>query len=525
MVDTDPTSLADALSRPDGARWQAAVAEELASMKTNKVYELTELPPGRKAIGCKYVFKIKRNADGTVERYKARLVAKGFHQKQGVDFSETFAPVAKYQSIRAVLALAAAQGYPVHQMDVKTAFLNGELEEEIYMQQPEGTVAAGQEHLVWRLCKSLYGLKQAPRMWYKKLDEYLQELAFHRSEADHSVYVQRDTARGSVVIIAVYVDDLVITGHEAQVLAIKSALASKFDMKDLGEVHWLLGIEVERKRNLYQLSQRKYITDMLEAYGMADCRPVSTPADPHVQLTSDMSPKSDEERRAMAGVPYRNAVGSLMYVMVGTRPDIAAAVSAVSRYMSDPGPQHWTAVKRILRYLRGTADWALCLGGTDRGVQLSGYCDADWAGDLDERRSTPGYTFSLGRGSISWASKKQPTVALSSTEAEYMAASNAAREAVWLRQLLTELGFAPVAPTVIQCDNQGALALVKNPVKHARTKHIDVQHHFIRELVEQGKVALEYCPTDRMVADVLTKPLHRDKHLACCASLGLQGAV
>jgi hypothetical protein len=525
-ADTEPTTLAEALARPDGAQWQTAMKEELDSIETNRVYELVELPPGRKAIGCKYVFKIKRNADGTVERYKARLVAKGFSQKEGVDFTETFAPVAKFQSIRTVLALAAAQGYPVHQMDVKTAFLNGDIEEEIYMQQPEGTVKPGQERLVWRLRKALYGLKQAPRMWYRKLDQYLQELGFTRSDADHSVYVRRDTARGSMVIIAVYVDDLVITGDTALVTATKAALGQRFDMKDLGEVHWLLGIEVARRGDTFQLSQRKYIADMLEAYGMTDARPVTTPADPHTTLTADMSPQSDEERSAMASVPYRNAVGSIMYLMVGTRPDLAAAVSAVSRFMADPGQQHWTAVKRILRYLRGTADWTLTLGGAGGGaVELSGYCDADWAGDLDTRRSTTGYAFSLGRGTVSWCSKRQPTVALSSTEAEYMSASQAAREALWLRRLMADLGFGPVGATTIRCDNQGALALAKNPVHHQRTKHIDVQHHFIRELVEQGTVQLVYCATDDMVADVLTKPLPRDKHWRCCRALGLEPKV
>ena len=238
-------------------------------------------------------------------------------------------------------------------------------------------------------------------------------------------------------------------------------------------------------------------------------------------LTESMSPTTEAERVDMARVPYRSAVGSLMYAMVATRPDIAAAVSAVSRFMENPGSEHWTAVKHIMRYLKNTADWVLTLGSGCK-LQLVGYCDADWAGgDLDGRRSTTGYTFSLGSGSIVWSSKRQPTVALSTTEAEYMATTNAAREAIWLRRLLGELGYTQAEPTVIYSDNQGSIKLAHNPVHHSRTKHIDVQHHFVRELVESNVVALRYCPTDANVADVLTKPLLRIKHVQCAEALGL----
>jgi hypothetical protein len=292
-------------------------------------------------------------------------------------------------------------------------------------------------------------------------------------------------------------------------------------MTDVGPVQWLLGIEISRDNDgAFLLRQRKYVETMLERFGMADCRPVATPMDVSVHLSADMSPQTDEEQEAMASVPYRSAVGSLMYLMVSTRPDIAAAVGVVSRFAERPGPQHWVAVKRIFRYLRGSTAMALRLSGSVP-VRLAGWCDADWAGDVDTRRSTTGYAFSVGQGCISWASKRQVTVALSSTEAEYMSASMAAREAVWLRQLLVDVGFELPGPTVLHADNQGAIALVRNPVHHQRSKHIDVQAHFIRQLHEEQHISVVYCPTEHQVADVLTKALPLEKHRMCCAGLGL----
>ena len=301
----EPASLGEALQRADADEWRKAVEDELQAIRDNDVYELAELPPGRKAIGCKYVFKIKRNADGSVERYKARLVAKGFSQTEGVDFNETFAPVAKFNSIRAILAIAAAEGATVHQL-VKTAFLNGDLDEEIYMKQPEGTVEEGKEHLVWRLRKALYGLKQAPRMWYNKLHLHLLSFGFVRREGDHSVYVKRDATSGRSVIVAVYVDDLLLVGPASAVAEVKRVLMQMFNMTDLGEAHWLLGIEITRDSNGIHLSQAQYIRDVLERYGMSDCKPVGTPLDVNTRLSEQMSPATEGEREAMAAVPYRS---------------------------------------------------------------------------------------------------------------------------------------------------------------------------------------------------------------------------
>jgi transposase InsO family protein len=530
VVDEEPQSLEDALQGEDSASWHRAVEEEMESIRSNNVYEVADLPPDRKVVRSKFVFRIKRKADGTVERYKARLVARGFSQQEGVDYGETFAPVAKFSTIRTVLAVAAARKLAVHQMDVKTAFLHGDLEQEVFMEPPLGLkhpdIVPGK---VWRLHKALYGLKQAPRQWNIKLHEFLTSLGFTRMESDHSLYVRGENAESvDYGIIVVYVDDLLIAGSESVVMQVKAKLESRFTMTDLGSVQWLLGIEIQREGNRFLLSQKKYIASMLERFGMQDCKPLRTPLDAGERLTTDMSPSTADDMEHMRRIPYRSAVGSLMYLMVATRPDIAAAVGVVSRFLENPGVPHWHAVKHIFRYLRGTAGYVLQLGGgglTGDGIHLCGYCDADWAGDGDTRRSTTGYAFSIGTGAVSWNSKRQATVALSSTEAEYMAASAAAREAIWLRTLLEELKYPQQRATIVHCDNQGAIALTHNPVHHQRTKHIDVRHHFIREMYESGQVDVKYIPTHDQVADIMTKALLADKHYKCSHGLGLQMIV
>ena len=295
-------------------------------------------------------------------------------------------------------------------------------------------------------------------------------------------------------------------------------------MKDLGELHYCLGIRIRRNREerSIALSQTNYIDNVLTRFGMMDCKSVATPMDPGLRLTKSTKEEAPEETMQMKAVPYLEAVGSLMYIMLGTRPDISFAVGVVSRYSSDPRPEHWTAVKRIMRYLRGTRDLALQYVGGGPVVPI-GYSDADWGSDHETRRSTTGYVFLINSGAVTWQSKRQPTVALSSTEAEYMAACEAAREAVWLRALLADMGYEQQHATVLHCDNRGCMALAKNPTLHARTKHIAMRHHFIREKVESGEIKQVYCPTEDMVADLLTKGLGRDKHEAFAGAMGLIG--
>jgi hypothetical protein len=523
-ISEEPRTLAEAMVRPDSKQWEQAIQSEYNSIISNGTWTLVKLPAGRKAIGCKWVFKVKYTATGAIEKYKARLVAKGYSQTQGIDYDETFAPVAKFNSIRVLLAIAAQEDFEIHQMDVMTAFLNADLEEDVYMAQPEGFVEKGNEELVCKLHKSLYGLKQASRSWYHKIDGELVGLGFTRSQADHSVYsLQKDNVK---IIIALYVDDLILMANDlAKLLQIKEELGKRFDMKDLGEIHYCLGIQVirDRKKRTIQLGQAKYIENVLKRFRMEDCKPIGTPLDTNSKLTKAMAPKSDAEIEEMQSIPYQSAVGSLMYAMLGTRPDIAYVVGALSQYCSNPGPAHWNAIKRVFRYLKGTINYTLRYEGNNKD-RLVGFCDADWAGNVDDRRSTTGCAFIIAGGAVSWNSKKQATVALSSTEAEYMAATQATKEAIWLRKILTDLGYTQDQPTVIYGDNQSCIALTKNPTYHARTKHIDIQHHFVREKVEDGTIKLVFCGTEDMAADVLTKGLSRDKHGRFSNMIGLADA-
>ena len=508
----EPLTISEAMGRDDSSKWKEAMELEFQSLIDNKTWELVPLPKDRKSIGCKWIYKIKYNADGSVERYKARLVALGYLQKEGIDYTETFAPVAKMTSIRTLLALAAIDDAEIHQMDVKTAFLNGDLEEEIYMDQPKGFSSKSKEDMVCKLSKTIYGLKQSPRAWYKKIDQYFELIGLKKSHADPNIYVLRNATL--YLIIALYVDDLIMVCNDLSfLLKTKVDLSKVFDMKDLGEIFYILGLQITRDRThrMIHISQTKYIQSILKRYGMEDCKSLATPLDANSKLSKDMAPLTSEDINSMASIPYQSAVGSLVYAMIGTRADIAYAVGVVSQYMTNPGPLHWTAVKRIFRYLKGTMDHGLSYGGSPIS-QVVGYCDADYAGDIDTRKSTTGYTFLLYGGAISWNSKKQPTIALSTTEAEYMAATHAAKEAIWLQRFFRDTGFLQDVPMTIYSDNQSCISLSKNPTFHARTKHVEIHHHFVRKKIEEDKIDLVFCGTQDMVADVLTKGLTREKH-------------
>jgi transposase InsO family protein len=504
----DPATYKEALDREDSKHWKEAMDAEYKSLVENKTWNLVQLPPGRQAIGCKWVLKKKLKADGTLDKYKARLVAKGYLQKEGIDYEETFSPVVKFMSIRIIFALTVQHDLILHQMDVKTAFLNGDLDVELYMEQPEG-YHRGEDTTVCRLNKSLYGLKQASRAWNQKIDKALKNLGFQRAQADFCIYTHGHSESEDWTIIALYVDDLILAGKSLEFLHdIKSKLKSLFQMQDLGELKYCLGLEVHYSKGQMHIRQESYITKMLEHFKMEEAKPLATPQDPSVNLSKSQEPQEEETKEIMRRTPYRNAVGALVYAATGTRPDIANAVGNVSKFLENPGEMHWKAVKRILRYLKGTASFGLLY--TKGSTNLHGWSDADYAGDLDTRRSTTGYVFQLGKNTITWNSKRQQTVALSTTEAEYMALCHTSKEAIWILKLLKDLGTQTNGATLHE-DNQGCLALAKNPVNHPRTKHIDVQYHFVREGIDRGAFSIEYCQTEDMLADVLTKGITKQR--------------
>ncbi|KAG8909153.1 hypothetical protein FRC01_007101, partial [Tulasnella sp. 417] len=512
-----PRNWREAMSRPDADKWMEAAEAEVEALRSNGTWDLVQLPEGRKAIGSRWVFLVKRKSDGSIERYKARLVAKGYAQAPGIDFDQVFAPTARLAALRAILAQAALSGEHIESLDISNAYLNGELEKEyeVYMQQPEGFTEHGSKGQKWvcRLRKGLYGLKQAGRLWYQKLGETLEKIGFKQINADPSVYVwQSDNVR---VILPVFVDDVtVVSKDQERVKWVKSEISKHFKIKDLGPTSYLLGIKIDydREKRRLQLSQRQYIIDMLNRFDMPNCTPVTTPMDPGSKLTRDQAPKSDEDVAEMASKPYMNAVGALMYLAVATRPDIAFSVAKLAQFNSNPGVPHWKAVKHLFRYLKGTMDLKLTYQPIEGESQLSSeifraYSDADHAGCLDTRKSTTGYFLKMGTGAISWSSKKQTSVAWSSTEAEYIAASTAGQEVVWMRGLLKELGFKVEGPSPLIMDNQSAISVVKNPEHHGRMKHVDIRHHWIRQEVRRKNLSVHFIPTEQMTSDILTKPL------------------
>ena len=506
-VPKSPMCYQEATAGPDKEKWETAMKTELTSLRENDVWDLVELPVGKKVVGCKWVYKVKTGADGSVQRYKARLVAQGFTQKYGTDFDETFCPVVRQESLRLLMALSVQHGLTVHQIDVTTAFLNGKLEEEVYMQQPNGFVCQGKEKHVCKLKKSIYGLKQSPRCWNLTLDAYLKKLKFVQTASDPCIYYRR--AGGDIMYIGVYVDDIILAGGSVtQLEEIKRDLSQEFDIKDLGKLQYFLGMKVvqdEGSRSIW-IGQPAYAENLLKKHGMQDSKPTGTPVDVNAKLqpaTNQADPVKQTE--------YQSAVGSLMYLAVSTRPDIAFTVNILARFNSNPQKEHWTALKRVLRYLKGTLNHGI-LYKQDGSDKCIGYSDADWAGDTSDRKSTSGYIFMLSGGAISWSSRKQKCVALSTAEAEYVALSGAVQECIWLRQLEAELGSTSEGPTLILEDNQSAIAMAKNPQFHGRAKHIDIRHHFVREQVALGNIRLDYCSTTEMTADMLTKGLNCERY-------------
>ena len=431
-----------------------------------------------------------------------------------MDYNETFAPVVKFDTIRTLLAFAIQNDLLIHQMDVVTAFLNGVIDQEIFMEQPDGYVVHGQESKVCKLKRSLYGLKQSPRCWNQVFDTFLSSNGFSKSEADPCVYI----AYNPFVIIAVYVDDLIVltkTQHEMD--RVKVVLSDRFRMKDMGQLHYCLGISIvqDKENNTVYLHQNQYIENLLKKFNMVDSKVVATPTDINVKLCKD-----DGVSQPVDKVLYQSLVGSLLYAAIATRPDIAYAVGVAAQYCSSPNHSHLTAAKRILRYLKGTACYALSYKKKDE--TLVGLSDSDWAGNIDDRKSMTGNLFLYGDGAISWLSKKQPVVALSTSEAEYIALSYAVQEAIWLKSLLTSVGVVVDKPIIIKEDNQGAIAIAKDPVKHTRAKHIDIRFHFLRDIIKRGDIELEYCSTENMTADILTKPVSKNKFVKCRDEMGLK---
>lgn len=510
LTDAENISFEEALK---DKKWQEAMDEEIQAIERNKTWELTKLPKGVQAIGVKWVFKKKMNAKGEIERYKARLVAKGYKQKAGIDYDEVFAPVTRMETIRLLITQAAQFGWQIFQMDVKSAFLNGVLEEEVYLEQPPGYMKAGDKNKVLKLKKALYGLKQAPRAWNTRINAYFKENGFEQCPFEHALYVKKK--QEGLLFVALYVDDLIFMGNNNDMIEeFKVAMTQEFEMTDLGMMRYFLGLEIQQGKKGIFVSQEGYAKDILKKSKMADCNPISTPMEPGAKLS-----KYDGGDRVDAS-KYRSLVGSLRYLTC-TRPDLSLSVGVVSRFMEEPVYSHWKALKRILRYIRGTESLGLFYSKTKE-YKLLGYSDSDWCGDVDDRKSTSGYVFFMGDTAFTWLSKKQPIVTLSTCEAEYVAASWCVCHAIWVRNLLSKLEQKQNEATEIRVDNKSAIELAKNPVNHERSKHIDVRFHFIRDEVKYENVKLVHVASRDQVADIFTKPLPMVLFENCKRMLGMK---
>mgnify|MGYP001791670327 CR=1 FL=1 len=480
--------------------WIKAMEEEIKMIEKNETWELVDPPSNKDVIGVKWVYKTKLNPDGSIQKHKARLVAKGYAQIPGVDYTETFAPVARMDTIRALIALAAQKKWKIYQLDVKSAFLNGELKDEIYVEQPEGFLQ--EEGKVLRLKKALYGLKQAPKAWYTKIDGYFTHQGFRRSISEPTLYIK--SQGNNIIIVSLYVDDLIVTGNNTSLIEeFKKDMMDTFEMSNLGLMHYFLGMEIKQEEEGIFISQKKYTEDMLKKFRMQDCKPVVTPLIPNEKL------KKEDGSKPANATNYRSLIGSLLY-LTATRPDIMYATSLLSRFMESPSETHYGAAKRLLRYLQGTINYGIWYKPSPDS-QIVGYTDSDWAGSQDDMKSTSGYAFTLGSGIFSWGSKKQDSVALSSAEAEYVAAAGAACQAIWLKRILADMGELQDSATEIYCDNKSAIAMARNPVQHNRTKHIDIKYHFLRDVQANELIEMKYCPTEEQLADIFTKALPRDR--------------
>ena len=492
-VKGEPKKIEDALKDAD---WVTAMQEELNEFERNEVWKLVPRPKNRSVVGTKWVFKNKTDSDGTIVRNKARLVAKGYSQQEGIDYDETFAPVARLEAIRIFLAYAAHMKFKVFQMDVKSAFLNGELEEEVYVEQPPGFIDPKYPNHVYRLDKALYGLKQAPRAWYETLAQFLLESGFKRGTIDKTLFYLNHGK--DLLLVQIYVDDIIFGSTNNKLCERFSKLMqSRYQMSMMGEMSYFLGLQVKQTDDGIFINQSKYTKNLLKKFNMQDSSTATTPMATTTKLDPDQGLEVDITN-------YRGMIGSLLY-LTASRPDIMYATCLCARFQANPREPHLIAVKRIFRYLKGTPSLGLWYA-RESDFGLCGYSDADFAGCKIDRKSTSGSCQFLGGRLVSWFSKKQKSISTSTAEAEYIAAGGCCAQIMWMRNQLLDYGLS-YSKIPIYCDNQSAIAMTGNPVQHSLTKHISIRYHFIREQVLEGIIELHFVPTDQQLADIFTNPL------------------
>ena len=499
------------LSGPEQAAWKKAERVELDNITSYSTWQLVPRPTGKPVLSSRFAYALKFDNEGNVSAHKARFVVRGYEEPD--DYQATFAPVARFTSWRVVMAMSCLLGLNVYQKDVKSAFLNAPCTEEIYIEQPRGYEAKGKESWALRLLKFLYGLRGAPRAWNRRFAGVLVKFGFKKLESDEAVFV---LWRGDLVtIISTHVDDLSIaTNDTVSYERLNKALSDEFQMKDLGDMKYYLGMHVERTADTLKLHQKEYVNKVVERFKKTTAEPVSTPSVPGQILSDPSSPLSADESKQMEDKPFRSATGSCMYAVVGTRPDVAYAVHALTRHFVNPSVRDWKAAMRVVRYLKGTSERGLVYSRFGN-RELEAYCDSDWGSEkYVNRRSVGGYVVLLAGAAVSWRSALQRTPAQSSCEAEYIALAETVKEVIWLRMLLSELGFEQTKATPIYIDNRAARLLGEGATgSSTRSKHIDIRYHLIRHHVEEGTIALHHISTKENLADIFTKPLAERQHV------------
>lgn len=510
FIESDtPETYEQAIASKDKEEWLNAMKREMNSLIENRTWKLSQLPKGRKALPCKWVYRVKTNSDGSIDRYKARLVVKGFNQRKGIDYTQTFSPVTRMATIRSLLSVATEDNLKLIQFDVSTAFLYGDLEEDIYMAQPKGFEE--ESGAVCKLKKSLYGLKQAPRCWNKRFGDFLAKEGFRASCADPCLFVRIRNERKT--ILAIYVDDgLIASSCEHELDEFMHSLEEEFKITSK-EADYYLGLEIEKSHECIKISQKEYAKRLLRRFGFDNCKPISTPI---LKGTDDVNSKVPDS----SDFPYRQVVGSLMYLMIGSRPDIAYSVGVLSRNLEKPTVQDVTRAKRVLRYVKGTVNYGITYR-RNRDLVLQCFSDADYGGCEVTKRSTSGVLIKYAGGAISWLSNRQGSVALSTTEAEIIAASEACKEIVWVNGVYHSLTGKLNVPT-LNIDNAAAVKLAENPEMHRRTKHIERRHFYVRELVSDGKIKIKQIASEFQLADIMTKPLAQVRLRVLNEKMGLQ---
>lgn len=507
-----PGNYVDVKGRPDELQWRDAIAEELKSHKKNQSWIPVKPSKAVKLLSSRWVFGLKEDEHGNATRYKARLVVRGCQQRPG-EYTDTYAPVARLPTIRLLLSVALQFGFRIHQLDVKTAFLHGDISEEIYMRPPDGvTVPNG---YVLKLQRSIYGLKQSPRQWNRKFHDFIVTIGFIQSTADYCIYIYR--TNDTLVYLLIYVDDILITGNDDKIITkIKQQLSARFEIKDLGDINTFmsLNIKYDVKKGIMKIDQSKYAKKIVKRFGMETSNPVKTPIEPNLKLE-----KNDDDN-LVTQKPYREVIGSIMYLMLGSRPDLCYPVSYLSRFQEKPMEIHWVHLKRLLRFLNGTTNVALVYTRRDMPT-ICGYCDADFAGDIVDRKSTSGFIYQVYGNTIIWNCRKQGLIASSTTEAEFVSAAEAVKEGLWLMKLVTDLHLKIQRPIQLFEDNAACIFMSTNP-ETKRAKHIDVKYMFLRDVVWRGDMKLVKIDTKDQVADMLTKSLDRQSFERHFTGMGLE---